>query len=140
MTSNCHTTFFLKKFLTLNSFRKQFQRSIHSVNAGKLLRLNTYHCFYFNSNALKIELQYQWTPPQIFFCRYRLLQLFSHNVEGAYDIECSLKQFCWFQRLGSKFTRGKPRRWSMNMGVLKKFRNFDRKTAVPESLFRLKLY
>ena len=49
------------------------------MNAGKLLRLNTYHCFYFNSNALKIELQYQWTPPQIFFCRYRLLQLFSHN-------------------------------------------------------------
>ena len=103
------------------------------MNAGKLLRLNTYHCFYFNSNALKIELQYQWTPPQTFFCRYRLLQLFSHNVEGAYDIKCS-------QRLSSKFTRGSPQRCSMNVGVLKKFRNFDSKTAVPESLFKLQLY
>ena len=30
--------------LTLKSFRKQFQSTTHSVNAGKLLRLSTYHC------------------------------------------------------------------------------------------------
>ena len=33
------------------------------------------NCVYFNLNVLKFELQYQWTPPQIFFCGYRALQL-----------------------------------------------------------------
>ena len=47
----------------------------------------TANCFYFNSNVLKFELQYDWTPPQIFFCRHHVSQLFCHNVEGAHDIK-----------------------------------------------------
>ena len=42
-------------------------------------------------NVLKFELQYGLTPPQIFFCGYRLLQLFCHSGEGAHDIKCSQK-------------------------------------------------
>ena len=65
------------------------------MNAGKLLRLSTYHCklffFYFDLNVLKFELQHEWTPPQIFLCGYRVLQLFCHNVEEAHDIKCSQK-------------------------------------------------
>ena len=34
-------------------------------------------------NVLKFELQYEWTPPKIFFCGHRVSQLFCHNVEGA---------------------------------------------------------
>ena len=54
-------------FLTLRSFRKQFQSTTHPVNAEKLLRLSTYHCklSLFNLNVLKFELHYEWTPPQI---------------------------------------------------------------------------
>ena len=51
----------------------------------------TENCFYFNLNVLKFELQYELTPPQIFLCGYRVLQLLCHNVEGAYDIKCSEK-------------------------------------------------
>ena len=36
-------------------------------------------------NVLKFELQYEWIPPQLFFCGYRVLQL-RRNVEGAHDI------------------------------------------------------
>ena len=52
---------------------------------------------------MKFELQYEWTLPQIFFCGYRVLLLFYHNLEGAHDIKCGEKQlemkFCWFQGL-----------------------------------------
>ena len=41
--------------------------------------------------VLRLELQYYWTPPQIFICGYRVLQLLCHNVEGAYYIKCSQK-------------------------------------------------
>ena len=51
----------------------------------------TANCFYFNLNVLKFELQYEWTPPQIFICRYRVLQLLCHNAEEAHDIKCSQK-------------------------------------------------
>ena len=44
----------------------------------------------FNLNVLKFELQYEWTPPQIFFCGYALYN-YCHNVEGAHDIKCSQK-------------------------------------------------
>ena len=51
-----------------------------------------------NLNVLKFELPYEWTPPQIFFCGYRVLQLLCHNVEGAHDIKFSKKllelKFC----------------------------------------------
>ena len=42
-------------------------------------------------NVLKFESQYKWTPPQIFHCGHRVLQLFCHNVEGAHDIKCGQK-------------------------------------------------
>ena len=49
-------------------------------------------------------MQYEWTPPQLFFCRYCVLQLFCHNVERAHEIKCSQKQlevkFCYFRDLG----------------------------------------
>ena len=44
-----------------------------------------------NLDILKFKLQYEWTPPQIFFCRYRVLQLLCHNIEGTHDIKCSQK-------------------------------------------------
>ena len=80
-------------FLALKPFGKQFQSTTHSVNARKLLRLSTYHykLLYFNLNILTFELEYEWTPPQIFFCGCCILQLFCHNVEGAHDINCSQK-------------------------------------------------
>ena len=67
-------------------------------------------------------MQYEWTPPQIFFCGHRALQLFCHNVERDHDIKCSQKQlelkFCWFQRLGSKFTRGSIKKAALkNFGI-----------------------
>ena len=40
---------------------------------------------------MKFELQYELTPPQIFFCGYRVLKLFCHNEEWAHDIKCSQK-------------------------------------------------
>ena len=40
-------------------------------------------------NVLKFELQYEWTPPKILFCGYRILQLLCHTVEGAHDINRS---------------------------------------------------
>ena len=77
----------------------------------------TADCFYFN--VLKFELQYEWTPPLIFFCGYRVLQQFCDNVGRAHDIKCIQKQlelkFCWFQRLGSNFTRDSHRRSSINI-------------------------
>ena len=49
-------------------------------------------------------MQYEWTPPQLFFCRYCVLQLFCHNVERAHEIKCSQKQlevkFYYFRDLG----------------------------------------
>ena len=83
-------------FLTLKSFIKQFQSTTQSVNAGKLLRLHigvqiTANCFYFDLNDLKFKLQYELTPPQIFFCGYNVLQQFCHNVEGTHNIKCSQK-------------------------------------------------
>ena len=42
-------------------------------------------------NVLKFELQYEWTPLQICFCGYRVIQLFCDNVEGAHDIRYSQK-------------------------------------------------
>ena len=39
----------------------------------------------------KFELQYEWTPPPIFFCECHVLQLFCHNVESARDIKCCQK-------------------------------------------------
>ena len=67
-------------FFTLKSFRNQFQSTTHFLNVGKRVRLSTYHykLFYFNLNVLKFELQYEWTRPQIFFCAYRILQLFCY--------------------------------------------------------------
>ena len=49
-----------------------------AVDAGKLLRLRVYitgNYFYFNLNISKFELQYEWTPPYIYFCGYRVFQL-----------------------------------------------------------------
>ena len=51
----------------------------------------TANVFDSNLDILKFELQYEWTPPQIFFCEYRVLQLLYHNVEGAHDIKCIQK-------------------------------------------------
>ena len=34
------------------------------------------NCYYFDLNNLKFEFQYEWTPPQIFFGGYRVLQHF----------------------------------------------------------------
>ena len=42
-------------------------------------------------NVWKFELQYEWTSPQTFFCRYRILQPLRHNVEGAHAIKCNKK-------------------------------------------------
>ena len=87
-------------FWTHKSFRKQFQSTNHSVNAWKLLRFSPYHLklILLNLNVLKFELQYEWTSSQIFFCGYRVLQLFCRNVEGAHDIKCNQKllelKFC----------------------------------------------
>ena len=44
----------------------------------------------FNLNALKFELQYEWSLPQMFFSQYRVLQLLCHIAE-AHDIKCSQK-------------------------------------------------
>ena len=71
---------------------------------------------HFTLLIFRFELQNEWTPPQIFFCGYRVFFIFCLNVEGAHDIKCSLKQlelkFCLFQRLDSNFTRCSPRRCS----------------------------
>ena len=48
--------------------------------------------FLFSLNVFKFELQYEWTPPQIFFRGHCALQLFCHNVQGAHDIKCSQKR------------------------------------------------
>ena len=34
-------------------------------------------------------MKYEWTPPYIFFCSYRVLELFYHNVEAPHDTKCS---------------------------------------------------
>ena len=42
----------------------------------------TVNCFYFNLfnlYVLKSELEYEWTPPQMFFCGYRVLQVLYHK-------------------------------------------------------------
>ena len=75
--------------IKLKSLTKQFQSATHSANAGKHLKLSTYHCFYFNLYVLNLFCE--WAPPQIFFCGYRVLQLFCHDGEGAHDTNCSLK-------------------------------------------------
>ena len=74
-------------FLTFKSFRKQFQGTTRPVDVGKRLRFKLQT--YFNLNVLKFELQHDWTPQQKYFCRYRVLQLLCHDVEGAHDIKCS---------------------------------------------------
>ena len=54
----------------------------------------------------EVWIQYEWTLQQIFFCGYRVLQLFCHNVEASHSMERSQKQperkFCWFHRLEVK--------------------------------------
>ena len=54
------------------------------------IRLSTYHCklFFLNLNVLKLELNYEMTPPQMFFSGYHVLQAFCQNVVGACDIRC----------------------------------------------------
>ena len=37
------------------------------------------------------ELQYEWTPPLISFCGYRVFQLLRHDVEETHDIKRSQK-------------------------------------------------
>ena len=80
-------------FLTLKSFRKQFQSTTQSVNAGKRLRLSTDDCklFLFNLIVLKFELQYEWNHQKYFFCGFWVLQLLCHNIEGTHDIKCGRK-------------------------------------------------
>ena len=39
------------------------------------------NCFYFSLNVLKFELQYEWTPIQIFYGGYCVFELLYHNVE-----------------------------------------------------------
>ena len=34
-------------------------------------------------------MKYEWTPPHIYFCSYRVLELFYHNLEAPHDIKCS---------------------------------------------------
>ena len=51
----------------------------------------TTNCLYSILNVLKFELQNECTPPQVFFCGYRVLQLLCHNVEEAHDIKRSQK-------------------------------------------------
>ena len=41
-----------------------------------------------NLSVLKFELQYEWTPPRIFFRGYHVLQLFCDNVDAAHDFKC----------------------------------------------------
>ena len=66
MTSDVKLSYY---FLLIKVKQKRVQSTAYSVNAAKLLRLNnvTANCFYFSLNVLKFELQYEWTPPQIFF-------------------------------------------------------------------------
>ena len=78
--------------LTLKSFRKQFQITLLSGNAGKLLRLSTYHCqLFIYLNVLKFELQHEWTVPQVFSSGCRVLHLSCHDVEEAHDSSMELK-------------------------------------------------
>ena len=103
----------------------------------------TANCFYFDLNVLNFELQYKWTPLQIYFRGYRVLKLLCHNVDGAHDIKFSQKylelKFCEFHRLGSNFTRGSNWRCSIKKLFLKIY-NIHRKTPVTASLFKLQLY
>ena len=32
--------------------------------------------------------EFEWTPPQMLFVGYRVLQLFCHNEKGAHDAKC----------------------------------------------------
>ena len=78
-----------------NVFIVNFEHTSHLVLVFLLLtfeQVNAGWVPYFNENVLKLELlQYEWTPQQIFFCGYHILQLFYHNVEGDHDIKCSQK-------------------------------------------------
>ena len=115
-----------------------------TVNAGNFYGWVhiTANCVYFSLNVLKFELHYEWTAPRRFFCGYRILQLFCHNVEGAHDIKCSQKylelKFCWFLRLGYNFTRGTHQRCSITGKHLCQSLflscNFIKKDTVPQGL------
>ena len=85
-------------FLTLKSFKKQFESTTHSVMQGFLYGwvYITANCLYFNFNVLKFELHrpwlhYKWIPLRIFFCAYRVSQLLCHIVDGAYEMKYSQK-------------------------------------------------
>ena len=78
--------------LTLKLFRKQFQSTPYSVKCRQTSTVEyILNYFYFSLNVSKLELQYEWTPPQICFCEYGVLQLFYHNIEGAHHIKCCQK-------------------------------------------------
>ena len=79
----------LPHYFILTSIQGNFHSRVHA----------TAKCFYFNLNVLKFELQYKWTPPIIFFCGYRILQLFCDNGDGAETIagtEILLFSETWF--------------------------------------------
>ena len=76
-----------RRVLNIQIIQKTISRQLRLVDVGKLLRFKLQT--YFNLNVLKFELQHDWTPRQKYFCRYRVLQLLCHDVEGAHDIKCS---------------------------------------------------
>ena len=124
-------------FLTLKLFKKQFESMHHPLcehretSTFEYISLQTVFLFYLN--VLLFELQHEWTPPQIIFCRHCVLQLFCHNVEGESQ---------WYQ-LQSKntgteillisetsvyiFTRGNNQRCSIKKNILKIFAIFTGK-------------
>ena len=56
-------------------------RECRETSAVEYTTLSTAFVFSFCLYILKFELQYEWTPPQVFFCRSHILQLFYHKVE-----------------------------------------------------------
>ena len=101
----------------------------------------TANCFYFDLNVLKFELQYEWTASQIFFCRYRVLQLFCHNVEGTHVIKNWLNVANFSDSNLVLILLETASGSVLKKRCFKKFHNIHRKKPQPESfLFKLQLY
>ena len=104
----------------------------------------TANCFYFNLNVLKFELASEWTPPQIFFWGYRVLQLLCLNVERG--MTSSVVKNSWNQNFANfrDFVQRYYQRYHRTCPIKRscswKFCNIQRKTHVPESFFKLHFY
>ena len=87
---------------------------------------------------MKFESQHEWTPPQIFFCGHRVLQLFCQNVEWAYDIKwvkTAGTEILLISETWSKINRGSHRRSSIKTGVLNNFLPFTGKYMCQSLIF-----